>query len=71
MRDVNKIMTTFFRTTQPFQEMKRLSTKKEKSIFQVIPGDVRSIRKSGSLRNIYLQIKTINSLNQNFLMNVN
>ena len=64
-------MTTFFRTTQPFQEMKRLSTKKEKSIFQVIPGDVRSIRKSGSLRNIYLQIKTINSLNQNFLMNVN
>ena len=71
MRDVNKIMTTFFRTTQPFQEMKRLSTKKEKSIFQVIPGDVRSIRKSGSLRNIYLQIRTINSLNQNFLMNVN
>ena len=64
-------MTTFFRTNQPFQEMKRLSTKKEKSIFQVIPGDVRSIRKSGSLRNIYLQIKTINSLNQNFLMNVN
>ena len=58
MRDINKIMTTLFRTTQPFREMKRLSTKKEKLIFHVIQGDVRSIRKSGSLRNIYLQIKT-------------